>query len=110
MSDATVTLTQANFQAQILQSKTPSIVDFWATWCAPCRAVAPVLDELAAKYKGSLTIGKVNVDDNQELAIQFGVLNIPTLLFIKGGQEVDRVVGVQSKSTLEAKIQKLTGS
>ncbi len=110
MSEATVTLTQANFQAQILQSTTPAIVDFWATWCAPCRAVAPVLDELAAKYKGSLTVGKVNVDDNQELAIQFGVLNIPTLIFLRGGQEVDRVVGVQSKSALEAKIQKLTGS
>ncbi len=110
MSAAAVTLTRANFQTQVLQSKTPAVIDFWATWCAPCRAVAPVLDELAEKYKGSLTIGKGNVDDEQELAVQFGVLNIPTLIFIKGGQEVDRMVGVQSKSALETKIQKLTGS
>lgn len=108
MSEATVTVTQDNFKAQVLQSKTPVIVDFWASWCAPCRAVAPILDELAAKYQGKVTVGKVNVDEHQDLAAQFGVLNIPTLLFFKGGEEVDRVVGVQPKSQLEAKIQKLT--
>ncbi len=109
MGEATVTVTQANFQTQVIQSKTPMLLDFWASWCAPCRAVAPTLDELAVKYQGKFTIGKVNVDEHPELAAQFGILNIPTLIFLKGGQEVDRVVGVQPKSQLEAKIQKLTG-
>ena len=108
MSEATLTVTQANFQSEILQSKAPALIDFWATWCAPCRAVAPILEELAAKYQGRFTIGKVNVDDHPDLAVQFGVLNIPTLIFFQGGQEVDRVVGVQPKGQLEAKIQKLT--
>ncbi len=108
MSDATVTVTQENFKSQVLQSKTPILVDFWASWCAPCKAVAPILDELAAKYQGKFAVGKVNVDEHQDLAAQFGVLNIPTLIFFKAGQEVDRVIGVSPKSQLEAKIQKLT--
>ena len=109
MSEATLTVTKSNFQSEVLESKTPVLVDFWATWCAPCRAVAPILDGLALKYKGKFTVGKVNVDEHPELAAQFGVLNIPTLIFFKGGQEVDRAVGVQPKSQLETKIQKLTG-
>ncbi|MBI3292489.1 MAG: thioredoxin [Elusimicrobia bacterium] len=108
MSEAAVNVTSTNFQSQVLQSKVPVILDFWASWCAPCRAVAPILDELAVKYQGKLAVGKVNVDEHQELAAQFGILNIPTLIFFKGGQEVDRVVGVQPKSQLESKIQKLT--
>jgi len=109
MSEGTVTVTQSNFKTEVLESKTPVIIDFWATWCAPCRAIAPVLDELAQKYQGKITVGKVNVDEHPDLAAQFGVMNIPTLLFINKGQEVDRVVGVQPKSALEAKIEKLTG-
>jgi thioredoxin 1 len=108
MGEATVTVTQSNFQTQVLQSKIPVLVDFWAQWCAPCRAVAPILDELAVKYQGKFVVGKVNVDEHAELAAQFGVLNIPTLIFFKGGEEVDRVVGVQPKNQLDAKIQKLT--
>ena len=109
MSDATVQITPTNFQSQVLQAKTPVLVDFWAAWCAPCRAIAPVLEELAEKYRGKATVAKVNVDEVPDLAAQFGVLNIPTLIFFKGGEEVDRVVGVHPKSQLEAKIQKLTG-
>ena len=108
MSEFTVTVTQANFKAAVLGSKTPVLVDFWAQWCAPCRAVAPILDELAQKYQGKFTVAKVNVDELPDLAAQFGVLNIPTLIFLKGGEEVDRLVGVQPKSQLDAKIQKLT--
>ena len=109
MSEATVAITQTNFKTAVLESKQPVLVDFWATWCAPCRAIAPVLDELAERYKGKFTIAKVNVDEVPDLAAQFGVLNIPTLVFFKAGEEVDRVVGSQPKSQLEAKIQKLTG-
>lgn len=107
MSESTVVVTQSNFQTEVLQSKNLVILDFWATWCAPCRALTPILDELAQKFQGKLTVGKVNVDDHPELAAQFGILNIPTLIFFKGGQEVDRAVGVHPKSHLEAKIQKL---
>ena len=109
MSQATVTINQTNFQAEVLGAKTPVLVDFWATWCAPCRAIAPTLDELAEKYRGRFTVAKVNVDEVPDLAAQFGVLNIPTLIFFKGGEEVDRVVGSQPKAQLEAKIQRLTG-
>lgn len=109
MSESTVTVTESNFQTEVMQSKTPILVDFWAVWCGPCRAVAPVLDELAEKYKGKFSVGKVNVDDHPNVAAQFGILNIPTMIFFKSGREVDRVVGVQSKGQLEAKIQKLTG-
>lgn len=109
MGAATVAITQANFQMNVLQAKTPVLVDFWAEWCAPCRALAPMLDELAEKYRGKFTVAKVNVDQDQDLAAQFGILNIPTMIFFKGGQEVDRVVGVSPKSQLDAKIQKLTG-
>ena len=109
MGNSTVTVTEANFDTDILKSKTPVLLDFWAQWCAPCRAVAPVLDELAEKYKGKFIVGKVNVDEYPELAAKFGVLNIPTLVFLKSGEEVDRVVGSQPKSQLDAKIQKLAG-
>ncbi len=109
MSESTVTVTQSNFKSQVLESKTPVVVDFWATWCAPCRALTPILEELADKYKGKITVGKVNVDDHPEIASQFGILNIPTLIFLKGGQEMDRTVGVQPKASLEAKIQKIVG-
>ena len=109
MSQSTVTINQTNFQTEVLGAKTPVLVDFWATWCAPCRAIAPTLDELAEKYKGRFTVAKVNVDEVPDLAAQFGVLNIPTLIFFKAGEEVDRVVGSQPKAQLEAKIQQLTG-
>jgi len=108
MNTATVAVTQSNFEAEILQSKTPALIDFWAEWCAPCRAVGPVLDELAQNYQGKFTVGKVNVDEDPDLAAKFGVMNIPTLIFFKGGEEVDRVIGVQPKNQLEEKIQKLT--
>lgn len=107
MGAATVAITQSNFQKEVLEAKTPVLVDFWAEWCAPCRALAPTLEELAEKYRGRFTVAKVNVDHDQELAAQFGILNIPTLLFFKGGEEVDRVVGVSPESQLDAKIQKL---
>ena len=97
-----VTLTDANFSEQVLKSATPVLVDFWAEWCGPCKMIAPVLDELAGEYDGKVKIGKVNIDEHQQLAINYGINSIPTLLFFKNGQVADQVVGMRSKRDLKA--------
>jgi thioredoxin 1 len=102
-----VTLTADNFAQEVLQSGTPVVVDFWAEWCGPCKMLAPVLDDLANEYAGKVKIGKVNIDDHQSLAINFGIQSIPTLLFFKGGQVADQVVGMKGKPALKAGIDRL---
>ncbi|TAL58665.1 MAG: thioredoxin [Bacteroidetes bacterium] len=97
-------LTDANFDEVVLKSDKPVLVDFWAEWCGPCRMVGPVVEELAKEYDGKAVIGKLNVDFNPGVAMKFGIRNIPTLLFFKGGQLVDRQVGAAPKSALEAKL------
>jgi thioredoxin 1 len=97
-----VTLTDVNFSEQVLKSSTPVLVDFWAEWCGPCKMIAPVLDELAGEYGGKVKIGKVNIDDHQQLAINYGINSIPTLLFFKNGQVADQIVGMRSKRDLKA--------
>lgn len=96
-SDNIVTLTGDNFENEVVQSATPVLVDFWAEWCGPCKMLAPVLDDLAGDYGGKLKIGKINVDENQQLATKFGIMNIPTLLLFKGGQVVKQIMGLKSK-------------
>ncbi len=106
MAKDTVTVLDATFKSEVLDSQTPVLVDFWATWCAPCRAIAPALEELATQYKGQLKIAKVDVDENQGIAQQFGIRSIPTLLMFKGGKVVEQLVGAAPKAKLEDAIKK----
>ena len=96
-------ITSQNFNEIIAQDK-PVVLDFWATWCGPCKKIAPLIEELAAEYEGKAIIGKVNVEDEDDLATQFGIRNIPTVLFIKNGNVVDKQVGACPKSELENKL------
>ncbi len=97
-----VTLTQDNFSKEVLESAQPVLVDFWAEWCGPCKMLAPILDELAQEYEGRVRVAKVNIDEYQGLAAQFGIRSIPTLLLFKQGQVADQIVGLRSKRDLKA--------
>src|SRR6266545_5118809 len=102
-----VTLSDSNFEQEVLNSTTPVVVDFWAEWCGPCKMIAPVLDELAGEYDGRVKIGKVNIDEHQQLAINYGINSIPTLLFFKNGRVAEQVVGLKSKRDLKASLDRL---
>ena len=97
-------ITDASFASDIIESGKPAMVDFWAVWCGPCRMVGPVVEEIAAEYQGKAIVGKVDVDTNQEVAAEYGIRNIPTILFFKDGQVVDKVVGVVPKEQLVEKL------
>jgi thioredoxin 1 len=101
-------LTQDNFEKEVLQSAKPVLVDFWAEWCGPCKMIAPLLDELADEYDGKIKIGKVNIDEQQELATKYGIRAIPTLLLINKGQVTEQMVGAKSKRDLKASLDRIT--
>jgi thioredoxin 1 len=104
-----VTLSKANFPAEVLESKVPVLVDFWAEWCGPCKMIAPVLDELADEFAGKAKIGKVNIDHEQDLASQYGIRAIPTLLLFNGGTVTEQIVGAKGKKDLAASLTKAAG-
>jgi thioredoxin 1 len=97
--------TDANFQSTVLDSDKLTVIDFWAEWCGPCRAIGPVVEELSKEYTGRVNIGKVNVDQNPTLSVNYGITSIPAILFVKGGKVVDKQIGAVPKSVLDKKIQ-----
>ena len=104
---ADLNLTDQTFKQEILENKGISVVDFWAPWCGPCRTVGPVIDELAKEYEEKVKIGKINVDENSQIASQYGVMSIPSVLFFKNGQPVKTMVGAQSKETYKQEIEQI---
>ena len=103
MSDKVIQATEQSFENEI-KTEQPVIVDFWAEWCGPCRALTPVIEELAGEYEGRVKIMKVNVDENQAVAARFQIMSIPTLVFLKGGNEVEKLIGAHPKNTIKSKI------
>ncbi|MFP4120106.1 thioredoxin [Coleofasciculus sp.] len=101
-----VAVTDASFKEDVLDSDVPVLVDFWAPWCGPCRMVAPVVDEIAQQYEGQIKVVKLNTDENPNVASQYGIRSIPTLMIFKGGQRVDMVVGAVPKTTLANTLEK----
>lgn len=99
-------ITNDNFES-VMNSGKPVVLDFWATWCGPCRKVAPVIEELAEQYADQVIVGKVDVEENDEISFKYGIRNIPTVLFIKDGQVVDKIVGATAKAAYEEKIKAL---
>ncbi len=102
---ALVTLTDDNFEEEVLKSDKPVLIDFWATWCGPCRIIAPIVEEMASEYEGKAKIGKLDVDSNQQTSIKYGVRSIPTLLIFKDGEVKETIIGAVPKANLVAKLE-----
>lgn len=107
MAGKTVEITDTNFEDTVLKADKPVLLDFWAVWCGPCRAIAPVVEEIADEYDGRAVIGKIDVDNNRDTAIKFGIQAIPTLLLMKNGEIADRIVGAVDKNSIKQKLDAL---
>lgn len=110
LSMAAVTLTDQNFKQEVLENKLPVLVDFWATWCPPCKMIEPIMHELAEEYKGKVVVGKIDADENPTIAGQFSVMSLPTILVFKNGQPVKTLVGAQGKQTFKQAIDEVLAS
>jgi len=106
---AVIDLNANNWEQEVMQSELPVLVDFWAPWCGPCKMVGPLVETLAAENAGKINVGKLNVDENKSIAVQYGIRGIPTLAFFKGGSEVKRIVGAQGKEQLQKAIDEVIG-
>lgn len=98
-------ITDSNFKQEVLDNEGVAVLDFWAEWCGPCRMIGPIIDKLSTEYDGKALVGKVNVDENSEIPVEFGIRSIPTILIFKGGKLVDRVVGLTTQANLAEKIE-----
>ncbi|HHS12734.1 MAG TPA: thioredoxin [bacterium] len=102
-----ITLTDANFKSEVLESKVPVLVDFWASWCGPCRMVGPIVEEIADEYDGKARVGKVNTEENATITGEYGIISIPTLIFFKDGKPVDQIIGAVPKEAIKKKLDAL---
>lgn len=107
MGENTLTVSDDSFESEVISSEMPVLIDFWASWCGPCKAIAPIVEEIASAYKGKIKVAKLNVDDNPKTPAKFGVRGIPTLIMFKDGQAVDQVVGAIPKSQLDEMVKKV---
>ena len=98
MAEGVLAVTDSTFKAEVLDAELPTLVDFWAEWCGPCRKVGPIIEELAGEYAGKVRVAKLNVDDNSATPVKYGIMSIPTLILFKGGQVADKIIGVRGKS------------
>lgn len=105
-SNSVVELSDSNFEEEVINSDLPVLVDFWAPWCGPCRAITPIVEEVSSAYKEQLKVGKVNVDENQETTMKFGIRSIPTLIVFKGGEAIEQIIGAVPKGEIERAIEK----
>ncbi len=104
---AEVTLSESNWEEEVIKSNIPMIVDFWATWCAPCRMISPIIEEISNEYEGKIKVGKLNVDENSSIAGKYHIMGIPTILFFKNGNIMDQTVGAVSRKILEEKVKNI---
>ena len=106
----TLTFTDENFDAEVVQSDAPVLVDFWAEWCGPCKALAPVIDDLATEYKGRIKVGKMDTDANREVSVRYSISAIPTVIFFNKGEIVEKLVGLRSKKDFQTILNKFVGA